>query len=500
MQVAGQLWVDWDRNGTFTDESAYLVRANGRMRIASPEDSITSPRGIISIMTIELDNKTHRFSTINTTGALYANIGNGGYYQIPVYFEASNDGGANFYRLFTGVIKGPVQDGVGYNNPGVVRFDCRSREDLILQKRISTTQATFKAIHDEGWTESEIIAQWLEDAGLTSSDYTLDSGLFVVPWAWLDDESAIEDVWALAASCGGYFYTNPDGEFVYENMQHWLKSPHLTSQETLNTGDFQSISIEYDDTELYQFVALEVSPRIVQGEGVVWEAQEVIEVAPSSSKLVVGHLQQPAYEYTSVSYTAINAGGNPISVTLDVSPPEDHYYAQRVLLNFTNNDAVHRGYVQNLQVLGKAVHGGPTVEIGRGSSDSFWTGRQGRTRSIRSNAYIQTTAQGEALANFLRDRHQKPRLTFNIVGALGNPQRRLGDRITIDDQETLSDSNQQVIIIGIDWQYGSGGFKQNIECISATELYTYILTSPTYFIVGTNELGAADPQRGRVFY
>jgi hypothetical protein len=499
MEIAGKLWIDWDRNGVFTDESAYLVRASGRMRIASPEDSITSPRGIISIMSIELENGSHRFSTINTGGALYANIGNGGYYQVPVYFEASDDGGSNFYRLFTGVIKGPVQDGVGFNNPGVVRFDCRGREDLILQKRISTTQATFKTIYDQGWTESEIIAQWLTDAGLSSSDYTLDPGLFVIPWAWLDDESVIEDVWALAASCGGYFYCDPDGEFRYENMQHWLKAPHLTSQETLTPGDFQSVSIEYDDTELYQFVVLEVSPRMVEGEGVVWEAQEVIEVAPDSTKLVVAHLQQPAYEYTGITYTAVTAGGNNMAGNF-VNQPVASYYAQRVGMSFTNTNTVHRGYIQNLQILGKSVHGGPTVEIGKASSDSFWTGRQGRTRSIRSNAYIQTTAQGEALANFLRDRHQKPRLTFNVAGALGNPQRRLGDRITIDDKTTLSDSTQQVIIIGIDWQYGSGGFKQNLECISATELYPYILASPDYFVLDTDTLNPGTASPGRVFY
>ena len=494
MLVAYRLFVDWDRNGSFTDESAYLVRANGRMRIASPEDSITSPRGIISQMTIELDNGDHRFSTINTGGALYATIGNGGYYQAPVYFEMSVDAGA-YSRLFTGVIKGPEQDAVGFNNPGVVRFDCRSREDVILQKRISTTAATFKTIKDEGWTESQIIAQWLTDAGLSASDYTLDPGLFVIPWAWLDDESPIEDVWALSASCGGYFYADPDGEFRYENMQHWLKSPHLTSQETLTTGDFASLSIRYDDSELYQFIILETSPREILGQSVVWEAQEVIEVPPDSSVNVVAHTQQPVYRYGAVTYTAVTAGGNPMDVDVSLVVTE---YAQRILLALTNDNVVHRAYVQNLQVLGEPVHGGPTVEIGKASSDAFWTGRQGRTRSIRSNTYIQTTAQGGALATFLRDRHETPRLFFNVNGAAGKSSRRLGDRITIDDKTTLSNTSHEVIVIGIDWQYGSGGFKQNLECIQASEIFQYATTTPGYFVLDTNTLTSG--ATGRVFY
>lgn len=495
--ISARLMIDWDRNGVFTDESAYLVSANGRMRIASPEDSITSPRGIISQMTMELENGSHRFSTINTTGALYSAIGNGGYYHAPMYLEVSLDSATNYDRLFTGVIKGPTQDAVGYNNPAIARFDCRGREDLILQKRISTTQEVFASIHDVGKTESEIIAQWLTDAGLTSGDYTLDPGLFIVPWAWLDDESPIEDVWALASSCGGYFYCNPDGEFLYENMQHWLKAPHTTSQETLSTGDFGSISIRYDDTELYQIIVLETSPRDVLGESVVWESQEVIEVPPNTTVNVVAHTQQPVYRYGSINYTPVTAAGNDMAADVSIATTE---YAQRILLAVSNTNVLHRAYIQNLQVLGQPVHGGPTVEIGRVSTDGFWTGRQGRTRSIRNNAYIQTTAQGGALASFLKDRHQKPRLAYNIAGTSGNPERRLGDRITVDDQETLSDSNHEMIIIGLTWRYGSGGFLQDLETIDAVELYTYIDTIPGYFVLGSSTLGAASGSPGRVFY
>jgi hypothetical protein len=496
MAIKQRLFIDWNRDGSYTDESSRLVSANGQMRLAAPEDSIMSPRGIMSQMTIELGNGDNRFSVLKTTGALYSDISGGGYYQCPMYFEVSIDSGANYYRMLTGYIKGPVENAITVDDPAIMRFDCRSREELVINKRVSTLQSVFVSLHDNGATESEVIAQWLQDAGLSSTDYTLDPGLFNVEWAWLDDESPIEDAWQIAAACGGRFYCDPDGEFRYENMAHWLGSPHSTSQETLAKNAYNSLRLRYEDGELYKTITVAVGGRRSLESGVIWEANEVYSIPPSTTRQVVAQYQQPAYSITAISHTAQSAGG--INLIGDISISTT-YYAQRADMLVTNNNATYTALMRNFQIYGRTVHGGPAEEITLNSGASFWTGRTGRTRRLRGNPYIQVKPQADSLVRFLRDRHQLPRLFATVSGTSGRPQRRLGDRITINDPDAMS-SALQVFIIGIQWRYNPGaniGFQQDLECMDAS---IFDDTNPPYYRIGTSQLGTVDASRGKVFY
>ena len=191
--------------------------------------SAISGRGIVSECTLSLDNADNRFSAGNSGGALYSDLVSGGAWQRPMYFNVSIDGGSNYYRVFTGIIKIPRESGVTTASTNVVTVTCRGKEDLYLNKRVSTTQTQFAAWVDDNPTEAEVITQFMSDAGYSMNASYVDTGMFTVPFAWMDDESTIEECWALAAACGGRFYYDVrNDEFVYENAGHWLKSPHTT--------------------------------------------------------------------------------------------------------------------------------------------------------------------------------------------------------------------------------------------------------------------------------
>jgi hypothetical protein len=49
--------VDWDLDGSFTNESTRLISANGEMRFAPPENTVTNPRGIVDTAQFVLDNR-----------------------------------------------------------------------------------------------------------------------------------------------------------------------------------------------------------------------------------------------------------------------------------------------------------------------------------------------------------------------------------------------------------------------------------------------------------
>lgn len=503
--ITWELGVDWNFDGTFTDETDRLLRAAGSSRFHPPAAAVTAGRGIVDQMTISLDNKDGRYSPLNTGGALYSSIQSGKAYHAPVYLRIGI-GDSVEDVVFRGVVKIPTESGATWSDSNVIDIDCRSTDEAALQKRVSTTNSLFTQIHDEGWTESEIIARWLQEAGYadgthfrsqanaasSGSDASLDPGLFVIPWAWLDDESPITDVWELAAACGGRFYFSPDnvdggsgnvGSFCYENAYHWLSSPHTVSQETLDEDDFARLVPYYNDRELFDAVVVEASSRIVLGTAVLWEPDEAVTVAAGTSKEITAYLRQPAYNIDSISYVARSSGG--ADLTSDISVTST-VYAQRVEMEVTNAHATHAAILTTFQVNGKTVDGRPGIEERKTSVDSFWSSREGRTRTVRGNPYIQTRPQAQFLAEFLRDRHELPRLFFNAQGVPGDPERRLGDRVTLDDASVMS-ASRDTFILAMDWALSEQGYIQDLECIDADGLYA----SADYFVLDTDTLNGS---------
>ncbi len=520
--ITWTLQIDWDRDGTFTDESSRLVSASGSMRVVRPGDTLAGGLGIVDRAVLILDNYDGRYSPLNTSSHLYSAIQNGGAYQVPVLLSVTSNGSTA--RVFLGTAKIPTEVGATSKRHPTVRLDCRSRADTILQKRASTTLASFVGYYDNGASEEEIIRDWLKAAGLTdgtdfvSQSYamanptytaTLDPGMFVIPWAWLDEESVLEDVWKLAAACGGLFYFSPDdvstapsspkGSFRYVNMGAWALETTYT--EALGKGDFKALTPRYEDRDLYNAVTVEVSPRDIYDTDTIWEADTVISVSPSSTQTVTAQLGKPAYSISSVTFTAITAGGKDISSDVSVSYTA---YAQRLELSITNSNSTQSANLVSLTVTGKPVVGSRNIEVKKESSDSFWSGRVGRSRFFRNNEYVQTEGQGNALAEFMRDRHETPTLSYVVAGVFpGRPQRRLGDRIQITDADVMTTA-REAYITGIDWRLGRGGFEQDYHCVDAEGLYPYLKPFDTYgyFVIGTNKLGNTTTSSvpGRVFY
>lgn len=492
------LRIDWTFTGSYIDESARLVSATGSVRLAAPESGITSPRGTVDQCTLTLDNRDGRYSPLNTSSPIYASIAGGGAYHAPMFLRVSIDGGANYSRVFTGVIKIPQE---APPIPGVaaqVTIDCRSRDEILLNKRLSTDIDSFRAMHDDQANEAEIIATFLQAGGLSPSDYVLDPGLFVLPWAWLDDESPITDIWQIAAACGGRFYCDVDGIFRYENMAHWLFSPHTTSQETLTEDGYgQMDGPTYDDRELYSGVTVIASPRSILEPGVLWAAQQVISVPADSNKTVIAKMRQPAYQIDSITYTAVTGGAVNITSYILVSVTQ---YAQRVEIHLSNSHETDAAELIDLSILGTPVSGEPAIEEHLESEHAFWTSvpgfRPGRIRLLQQNPYLQTQQQALVLAEFLRDRYELPRLSWKLRNVPGDPGRLLGDRITVSNSEAMS-ASRQGFITAIDWRLSGRGFVNDIEIIDATDLYPF----DEYFILGTNELGDdTNPDSNPIFY
>jgi len=473
------LRIDWDFSGSYTDESERLISASGGLRLSAPASGISSPRGIVDACTLVLDNRDGRYSSLK------GGVGGVSAYHAPMYLQVSVDGGSTYHRVFTGVIKVPVEIGPTHREGASVTIDCRSVDETLLTKRMSTLRSHFVAAHEQGYTEADHMNLWLSAAGLSSpTHYILDDGLFVLPWGGLDDESPLEEMWSLAAACGGRVYTGPDGVIRYENAQHWLTAPHDTSQATFTPSDYERIEPFFDDAELYSGVTVETSERGFAPRGVLWEADAVETVRANSTKTITAKLRQPAYTIDAVNFTAVSGGGSNLDANVSVVATE---YAQRVELVFTNSHPTLDVNLVALTLVGVAVDGRPSQEETFTSSAAYWSNRQGRTKSLRQNAYGQTTAQSQALVEVRRDRFEQPRLSFRLTGVPGDPSRLLGDRVTINDPAIMSAAHD-AIVTEIQWTLGNGGFRQDLVAVDAADLYP----TDNYFVIGTNKVGDSE--------
>ena len=495
------LWNGSTYNQTTTD-SARLISASGNYSLTPPGISSFGGRGMVSSATFTLANHDGRYSA-DGDGAMAAYMANNGTYQMPISLVASIGDGTSV-QLFSGVIKTVREQSPTPTQTGIVTIDARTMEDMYLNRRQSTTVTAFAEMHDESYTEADIMARWLDDAGLTDGQYTIDPGLFRIPYAWLDDESLVEECWLLAAACGGRFYGDANGDLVYENATHWLKTPHTTvstaePDNAFTRDDFTGFEMWWDDTDLYKNVTVEYSGRAQDAPDSVWEPEEDITVPADDSVSVTATFRQPAYSISGISYTAATVGG--IDITSDVTATFATQNAQRAEVTFTNANTTYAARLHDVTISGVPITGGPDGEVTATSSDTFWTGRTPRDRSIRANVYVQTRPHAAMIAAMLADVQGKPRRMYKLSGVPGDPRRKVGDRISITDAQT-STSVRYGYIVELGWSLSGGLFTNEITAIDANSLYEYADNEIGYFIIGTNELGAtvSYPSRGRLFY
>ena len=495
-----QVFFDWDRDGTFTSEDDYFISARGTHRLAPPGQSITATSGQVAQCTIIMDNSTGRFSSFNTGGALYSYIQSGKTYHVPVIVQISvepaGSASATYNRVFTGVARVPFEVTLTTDQAQTITFDCRGNEEVLLNKRTRTPQADFKAYRDNGATEGEFMTDVLTDAGIDAGDQEIDDGLFSIPFPWIENESIVENLWQLAAMCGGRFYCNKAGEYCYENATHWLTAAvHTTSQQSYTRGTgFGSLELVWDETELAQEISVSYTERDIGQAGSIYDSPN-LQVGAGQEKTIYADFSSPVYEITEFAYTAGTNGGVDLSADVTVTPT---HYAQSSKLVVENANATTQANVR-IKITGKPVEDGETKTIAPESVDSFWSDKIGRTRKVSGNRWVQSEGQADMLAQLMRARQDAPTLVAKMKKCSGFSARTLGDRITITDDE-LDLAATQFYITNISWSYSAKGYIQELDCIRCSDMFPHESTSPGYFQIGVSKLGAADALRGRVFF
>lgn len=488
------LTIDWAGTGTFGfNESNYLYNASANEEMANPNESVFSSSGFTSEMELTLLNKGRRFSPSNSpvvaSGGLKEYLEDGKFYNKGVILSVVL--GGNSYTVFRGRIKEMNETSRTAKKVGAVILSCASDDAFLLNMKLNTPLSDTKVYYETGKDEGQLIARTLELAGLVdgvdfvSQDYsggtkTIERGLFTIPWYWLDGDSPIDDCWRLAAACAGRFYYNTaDGKYYYRNASYFAFNESATSQATITESNSTAIDPIYKDKELYKTIKITVRPRKIGESDILWEPDEILRILPGQTITLFAKINTPVYEYLSLKVIATNTGGFQITSDLTVSPT---YYSQSVKFVITNNGIYH-AFLRTFQLVGRPIVGGETSVYEVASPNSaYWSGRDGKERSVSDNPYIQTQAQAEAIGNLLAYRQGYFNNQLDVDGYRGNNFLRVGHRVTVvNDSLGIS---QDAIITSTAWRLNPDSFDQSFKCISAANLYQQAVGE--YFIIGTN--------------
>lgn len=506
-----KLEVQWD-GGSWVDESANLASHKGTLRYNAGGPDLT-PSGTTDSMEITLHNTGFRYSPLATTGDSSIRVyisGDAGFHGIAFRLEQGYtlSTGNTYVRIFTGIIYAWQEDSAAKT----IKLFGRDMGYKYLQRRASTALVT--NVRTDRWIEY-LARNFLLEAtqGATIGDVSnlgvliggtrmrgigvgtstgpgvmvLDKSNFYVEYAWLDDESVLEEIYAAAAAEGGTIYFDHTGGLRFETWGHWLRSPHNASVWTFSASRMANLTPMQTADSLATEVVVEWSPRRPGMGGVLFEigAGEYREIRPGASVTFDVRLPQPAVaifdprpedDYWLQSSGGLNMNA---SCTLTIIT-----YAQRARVTITNNHTTLAAILSRMQLRGIPLEGQSSQEYSKALASPPLAYE--RTRSVRGNPYLQTHAQAEFLANFLSDRHAQIVDRWTLRDVPGVPQLQLGDRVTFSDARIVG-STREGFVTGIDWTFDdAAGYYQTITILDAAGLWP----SATYYAIGSTALGS----------
>lgn len=470
-QIGFTVEFDWDYDGTFTDESDYVVGFNVDRSLSGVGKPFSGSTGRIGRVNIELSNTTNRFSSRITTGALYSYLQNGGFYGIPVRITLTTN--SVTYRIFTGICTIPTEPQKSVNRRHTVTVIALTREELLRNNRIDLSVTKTKEWLDSQPDESTAIEYIIDSMGYSGN---FDPGVFPVLPLYTN-QSALEVIWNIARSAGGLFFTDVNGNFTFRNFNTLLS---LSSEHTFTNANVSNIEMAYDEINVSSKVIVTFTDTFLSFDQTIYESKSPIIIEANDEITFEVEFSNYVYEIDSETFTCVSGSGidlvGDLTITKTVS-------SKGMSITFTNSGSVRMYCTYSL--IGTIIET-ETKKVSAESSDSYWDDR-GVLVTPLSLSYLSGEGYAQSIADLILSRQEIPSSQFLITDAIYDGSLDLLDLITISDS-SLSSSSIECVITGLNYSFSSqGGCRLRIVATEYGTLYPYL--SEGYFIVGTNELG-----------
>lgn len=511
----------WDLTGSilgargsagWVNETSWLKADEADLKINPPGERLV-PAGDIGQARLTMDNTTVRYSWRRTDSALYAYIGEAnrpiGPVGVPVRIWRGyiTSAGAEYICVFTGVVKE-----WGERPDATVAFILRDWGFAYLQNRLSRAVA-------EKQLPSVWIAAVATAAGMAANEMSLDVGVLPIPYTWMDDEFANDEIWTAAEADGGLALYSQRGILQYWNPLHWIGQASVW---TFNQDNYTLPEPETNPENVATEVTVEYSPRVEAPDTDLYVLDELKIVMPGASETWVARFDYAALQVYDPDpdnpfndYYVVSAGG--VALNDDITITLSNVYGQQCTVTVANASTTQAARVEWLRIRGRPLVGGPTDEVTETVTPSLMpfprqralrsnsgAGRSAWSTHVQGNVYLQTPEQAQSLAGMLAVRCRRVRTIWTLQKVWGVPQLELGDRVTFYDTRSLGNGEAvEGLVIGISWGKEKGsGYIQTLKLMDVTDLADY----DNYFIIGTNTLGGpfleGDPELnyGRAWY
>lgn len=481
--IAYQVLVEWTRgSGAWTDESDLVTSLEWKQTVQLPGEELIPPGGN-GALTVRLRNQGWRYSWKRVSGgdAAIRNQINGPAglkgKQIIARVGVKVGNQYELIQIFRGVIDA-WQEASDEKSVTLTAVDRGGGELLQLRGSTAMTANTYAS----AWIRS--LATDL--AGLIANDLLLDEGVLTLPYAWVDDDSLMEDIWRAAASEGGRAYWDPAGKLRFEAADHWFRSDHLTIRSTLDNGDYRTLDLEIYDQALATELVYEWAQRRLEDETEIYTLDEPKLIGPGETVSFEARLSSPCFSLTAPEaekdYWLMTTGGHPLNQQCVVSLTSQA--AGRASVRIQNNHPSQAALLVYFRLRGAPLQGGPTQQERRTLANPALTVK--RVRSVRANDYAQSQAHASYLLPLLEVTCRQALTVYRLGGAWANPALELGDRVQFNDNRTL-DTIHSGWIVGIEGKYTlTDGLRLDLRIWDDAGL----VSGAAYFVIGATALGA----------
>lgn len=482
--------VDWNRDGSFDDESQFVEAIDISHSLY---DNVTGLPTLGRVgpesATVVMDNSTRRYSPNNLGGVsgTYPNLVNG-IYRIPIQIEMGYHtlaGVAEYTTQFVGEIEGSVER----ETQGRVTstFNCIGKGAELMQHK--ATGPMYTDIRTDLYVQELLI-----EAGLIVHD--LDMGSNDIPYAWVDDENLWDELLLIAEAEGALFYFNKEGVPMFKRLTTFLeRADSVTPVVELNEGNATLYSDGLSWRDCYNEVVVEWATRYRGMQAVIYTAPGTIVVPPDTTIEEEIRYRYPVYqaihpEYGE-DYVPITSGARMVPAGPTGVETSFTSYGQKGILTIANRMVRHTLFVMDLQVRGFPLIGDEAHQERFESPLGIIPGE--KVYEYRGNPYLQTPEQAYRLGGYLSDWLERPIRLYTWRGP-AIPWIEHLDRVTLKHNVMTPNpgTHADCYVVGISQTYGADGFYEQELLLLAVE---HFFAHDDYFIVGSSEYKIEDSDK-----
>ena len=396
----------------YFDESAYVTEMSWEHNLAQPIGGLNK-----SLASVSLDNTSGRY--------------------LPRYMGGNSE-------LFTAILPSrPIILNSGFNLPpdetipqfsGVLTrtpaIDMANRSvslessDYVhyFQNRYIDRTTMFTGVRTDVVVES-----LLSQLGMSTSQYVLDQGINVIPFAYYDNGTKFSDaINQLVQAENGQFYQDESGIFRFENRQHWDNAPYTQVQKIVLTG--QVINSQVPNTDhIINVVELTSNPRVKTSSTTIYALSGTITLNTGVTTIFVD-FENPVLAASAPVYSAFsNEDGTGTNLTASVSVAVS-LFAKSAKYVFTNSSAT-TAYITSMTVQGRwAIERYADPLYTRVVDSSSVTAYQEHPITI-NNDYIQDTTWAESFGQMVLTDFSDPE-NIQEITIRAIPELQRGDLIS----------------------------------------------------------------------